>query len=144
VQGKANLDAWEPSEKIQNAMEAFQHTLLQEAADLIQVALDSGESSCSFPILYADEHGKGDGHECGDTAPRSASPDEIFLTIGDFANINESCSEPVIAFNYRDEISDQIAMLKDDSGKADGLRKLMEIFREIADEIDAALKEVQE
>ena len=124
--GTVSLKEWtlDATDKLQELLGAAVH---EAAAEALQLALDDEETYAFMPAIWGDTDG------CG--GPRCDDPLTVYFRVAAMDGIEG----PIWASSLTKMLEDDIATCADDGSWSDGLARIRDALRELADRIDNAL-----
>lgn len=124
--GSVSLKDWtlDASENLKSRLEA---AVLEAAAEALQLALDDEETYAFFPAIWGDSDG------CG--GPRCDDPLTVYFRVA----ATDGIEGPIWASSLTEMLESYIATCAEDGSWADGLARIRDALRALADRIDHAL-----
>ena len=114
-------------EAIDRAVGGFQKFLDRAVSEAITLAMADEQTTVRWPAEWGDSDGT--------RLKRRVDPLTIYLSIA----LADQDHPPEYSFNLRAALSETIGDCREDGSFGDGLARIMEALRELADEIEIAL-----
>lgn len=131
-----DISGWD-LDALDEIRDAIEPIITKVANEAIRFAMEAENTGVSWASKWTDEQGFGDGFTAGD-APGADPIDPLDLYVeiglGDTPDSN-----PQYAFNLRDILSDTLSECRDDGSYSEGLTRIKDALRALADEIEDAL-----
>ena len=125
-----NLNSFEPFRQL--LQEAGEKTLEKAASEIVQLAIDSGDSYAYLPAEYGDEDG------CG--GPRCNDPLTVYFKFAVGSCDLTDPDDPVLKTSLGEMLEGTLDDCEQDGSYSDGLARIRDGLRALADRIDASIQ----